>query len=618
MGADRAQVVCTAGHVDHGKSALVHALTGTDPDRLPAEQRLGRTIELGFASFTVDGAEIALVDVPGHERFATTMLGGIGPVSAAVLVVGADEGWMPQTVEHLAVVDLLDVRLGVAAITKADLVDDEQLADVVAETRRRLAATTLGDAPVVVTSVRDGRGLAELRRAIGALAVAGPAGDRARLWVDRSFSVHGAGTVVTGTLGGGTLQVGDAVEVSPSRVQARVRSLEVHGRPVDRVEAGGRAAVNLAGVEVAGVPRGSAVLTDGRWRTTAAMDVWVRALPGAGIGVRGAWMLHVGSASVGARVLPLVGGAIGPEGGWARLETDAPLPVAPGDRAVLRDTGRRAVRGGALVVDPDPPSRARGRPARTRRAVALDRRRDLTAARDLGGLAAAHVTERGAARIADVVGAVGAEPVGPTVVRRDGWAVDAACLGRWESAVLAAIAAHHDAQPLSPGAPRHRAIDAVVRGGGPPAVVDAVLNGLIATGRLQAHGSALARPGRGHELDPSDVEARDRLLSVIGATPLGPPRLSTAAAEVGAGSALIEALIAAGDLVVLAEDHAVVASALDGAEETVRRVITAEGPATTARLRDALGTTRRWALPVLGALDARGVTRRHGDVRELA
>ena len=330
------RVVCTAGHVDHGKSALVRALTGMEPDRLAEERRRGLTLDLGFAWTAVGDETVAFVDLPGHERYVPTMLAGAGAVELALFVVAADEGWKPQSEEHLAILDLLGVRHAVVALTKCDLVDPAHAAGVVAE---RLRGTGLEGAAVVPVSAVTGAGLDALRAALGRLLAAAPAPadrGRPRLWVDRSFSVRGAGTVVTGTLTGGTLRAGATLTVLPGRRSARVRGLQALGEPVEEAGPGTRVAVNLAGVAREEVHRGDALGLAGQWREVSAFDALVRTL--APIDRRGAWRLHTGSAERAARLHPLDGPTL-EAAGYARIELDAPLPLAAGDRFILRDTG---------------------------------------------------------------------------------------------------------------------------------------------------------------------------------------------------------------------------------------------------------------------------------------
>ncbi len=449
----RHDVVCTAGHVDHGKSALVRALTGMEPDRLAEERRRGLTIELGYAWARLGGRRIAFVDVPGHERFVATMLAGAGPVRTALLVVAADEGWKPQSQEHLDVLALLDVDSGVVALSRCDLADAQRREATAAEVRDRLAGTPLAGAPLVATSAVTGEGLEELADRLAAtLAARPPAADlgRARLWVDRAFVIRGAGTVVTGTLGDGALRVGGEVEVQPGGRRSRVRGIQCLGAAVEEAAPGSRVAVNLADLEVADVPRGAAVTAPGRWRATTAFEAWCRVLPDREVGVRGAWRLHVGAARVGARVRPLVSGPLTGEGP-VTVELDEPLPLAAGDRFVLRESGRAATVAGGVVVDPDPAARPRGGRARQTRAAQVAARRarlDDPLARLDDHVAAHGVVESAVAR--QVMGVPAeARPAVAVPLGRHLAAADA--VADWTAAAVAAVTADLEAHPTREG-----------------------------------------------------------------------------------------------------------------------------------------------------------------------
>ncbi|HUG86910.1 MAG TPA: selenocysteine-specific translation elongation factor, partial [Euzebya sp.] len=409
------RVVCTAGHVDHGKSTLVQALTGTDPDRLAEEQRRGLTIDLGFAWTDLPGVgDVAFVDLPGHERFVPTMLAGAGPVGTALFVVAADEGWMPQSAEHLAILRLLDVRSGVVALTRADLVDEETIEIATELVADQLAGSGLAAAPIVPVSAVTGSGLDALRQALATVLQATPQPadlGRPRLWVDRSFSVRGAGTVVTGTLRGGAVAAGDVLTVWPGSVRARVRGLQALGRTVDRAEPGWRVALNLAGVDVAQVPRGAVLGLADQWLVTADLDAWCTPHGGT-LGRRGAWRVHVGTAEAGTTLYPVKAGDLATPGP-VRLQLDRPLPLAAGDRLVIRDAGRNRTVGGGVVLDPAPATRPRGR---AQRAEAAHRLSLLAAATTPAQRLAALVADRGemTGTVAFAMAGAGADVVADT------------------------------------------------------------------------------------------------------------------------------------------------------------------------------------------------------------
>lgn len=364
------RVVATAGHVDHGKSSLILRLTGMDPDRWTEEKRRGLTIDLGYAWCELpSGREVGFVDVPGHERFIANMLAGVGPVRLVLFVVAANEGWRRQSEEHLTILDVLGVAGGVAALTKIDLVDAETLALAEDEVRERLGGTVLEAAPVVRVSATTGQGLDELRVAIdGMLAAASPPEEtRPRLFVDRAFTIAGAGTVATGTLGGGCVAVGDEVELYPRGRTARVRSLQTHRRSEDRACPVSRVAANLVGVGRDDLERGDVLGVPRAWRPTSVFEGTLRPVRGLGhaITARGAFKVHAGAAETDARLRILGGSRVeaGDEA-FVRVTLARPLVLDVFDRYVLRESGRMETLGGGSVLDVAPPRRPADDPGR--------------------------------------------------------------------------------------------------------------------------------------------------------------------------------------------------------------------------------------------------------------
>ncbi len=352
------RVVATAGHVDHGKSSLVLALTGTDPDRFEEEKRRGLTIDLGFAHTTLpSGEQISFVDVPGHVRFLRNMLAGVGAVDACVFVVAATEGWKPQSEEHLRILELLGISHGLVALTKVDLVDDEwrELAEL--DVADHVAGTFLEGSPIVAISSVSGQGLDHLATELDRLVTTTPAAadrGRARLWIDRVFAAKGSGTVVTGTLTGGTIAVDDQVVVGPGQRAARVRAIQTLGTAVERIGPGHRVALNLAGVEHHQLHRGDAVVHPGRWRPTDRIDASLAVLASLDhdVGRRGAYLAYIGSGEVPVRLRVLGADALAPGSqGCVRLHLARRLPLLPGDRFVLRESGRDETVGGGEVLD---------------------------------------------------------------------------------------------------------------------------------------------------------------------------------------------------------------------------------------------------------------------------
>jgi selenocysteine-specific elongation factor len=603
-------VIGTAGHVDHGKSTLVTALTGIDPDRFAEEKQRGLTIDLGFAWLGLpSGREVGIVDVPGHERFIKNMLAGAGGINICLFVVAANEGWMPQSAEHLAILDILDVRAGVVALTKADTVDNQQLEIVTKEVQDRLHGTTLEGAAIVPCAAPTGAGMDDLVAELDLLTgTAPPAADvgRPRLWVDRVFTIAGAGTVVTGTLAGGSIAVGDSVELAPSGRKARVRTIQSHKKEVASIGPGNRVALNLAGLEREGAARGDAIVMPGRGRATRRVDVVLRTLPGEstgtnnGITTKGAHLLYAGSAEVAVRIKLLETDRIAPgERGYAQLSLSAPLPLGRGDRFVLRDAGRVLTLGGGRVLDPLPlPARRTD----SGRVTLLERLEDATDEDALIALVDTHgVIERtealvrsGAARADRGVTALG------SVLVSDGE------LERLAEVVRAALRAHHERHPLEAGMAR-----SALRGEVEVAA-DALDDLLARMDDITAEGAAVRLSSHRIQLSSSDEAARTRVLEQLEGAGFTPPLAKELDIEPG----LLRALVDGGELVKVGDFFLTRAQA--GAAATkVRERIETEGPVTVADIRDLLGTTRKYAVPLCEWLDATGVTRRRGDLRTL-
>jgi selenocysteine-specific elongation factor len=589
------RVVATAGHIDHGKSSLVLALTGTDPDRLAEEKQRGLTIDLGFAFCTLpSGTELAFVDVPGHVRFLKNMLAGVGGVDAALLVVAATEGWMPQSEEHLRILDLLDVEHAVVAISKADLVDDETVEIAELDVLEHLEGTTLAGARIVPCDAKTGRGLDDVRAALDDMLSGAPApadGGRPRLWIDRVFASKGAGTVVTGTLTGGSLALDDEVVVSPGRRRARVRGLESHHRKVARAAPGTRVAVNLAGVDHSELHRGDAVVRADQWIEPRVVDVELALLTGVELPARGRMKVYAGSGEHDAAVRRL-----GDDGRYARLFLGARLPLQPGDRLVLRDSGRQATIGGAVVLDVAPTARARLAPERLARSLGerVLHSHPWLAVDDLPALAGRDPA--GARALADELVASG------QAVRIGHHLVAPETLDALRTQVRPLVAAHHRDQPLEPGvelsslASRLRV---------PAEQLEAALVGvadlLVERGRVRA---------ATHHVVAADDPAAVRYLDALAAQPFAPP----SAAELGVPPEIVRALVRSGHVVDL-EGVVLSTAALADARRLVVEAIRREGSITVAGARDVLGSSRKYVLAILGHFDKTGVTRRHGDDR---
>ena len=617
------RVVGTAGHVDHGKSTLVHALTGTDPDRLAEEKRRGMTIELGFAEWTLPGGErVGVVDVPGHARLVRTMVAGAQGIDLMILVIAADEGVMPQTREHLAVCELLGVRAGVVAVTKVDLVDAETAALAAEEVAEVVASSALRGAAVVPCSAVTGQGMRDLGMAVeGALRNLPARIDhgRPRLYVDRAFSLPGFGPVVTGTLEGGVLHGGDEVVVLPAGDRARVRALQRHGEAVARAEPGGRTAVNLAGIDRHRLGRGMALTLPHAMATPRRLDVLLRGAAGAPLPLRhGAQLnVHLGTAEVGCRLWLLDTAEVGAEDeAFAQLTLSAPLVAAPGDRFVLRRPSPAATLGGGEVLDVAPRRHRRRDPEV---AALLERRRgaDLgtLVALELGkhraGVEAADLCRATGAGRRQVEGALrrlgdGALPLGRRHIGATRWAELA-------SASTALLRAVHDTAPLAAGMARE---EWRTRLRLPATVAADAAHRLAAAGLLEERGPDVALPGRGRRVDPGARRAADAVAALLDARHLDPPTAAELR-DAGATPALLRLLVEEGRAVRLTDQVVVGAAALRQAQAAVEAALAGSGTATVAELRDAVGATRKLMVPLLEHLDRIRVTVRDGDRRRL-
>ena len=579
-GSPAMDVLATAGHVDHGKSALVRVLTGMEPDRWAEERRRGMTLDLGFAWTTLaSGTTVAFVDVPGHERFVGNMLAGVGSVPAALVVVAADDGWSAQTAEHVAVLDALGVRHALLAVTKSDLADP---APVLADVAERLAATSMGNVPGVAVSSVTGRGLPELTTALERVLTDLPAPDvtaAVRLWIDRAFTIRGAGTVVTGTLAAGSVAPGDRFLLGGREVT--VRGVQSLGEPVERAAATARVALNLRGVAVEDLSRGDALLTPDAFRLTDVVDVTLGAEPGERLPAEP--VVHVGSATVGARLRPLDGAAV-------RLRLTRALPLRVGDRLLLRDPGTRRVLG-ADVRDVDPPELRR-------RGAARQRGAELAAQPDGSAGAAADLARRRVVRAADFA-AMG-WPVPPGASEQGGWLMAPGLADELAARVPDVVSRYRRLRPLEQGPPAEvvrRALDL------PDAdlVAGLVRSPLVLRGGRVVDGAA--------ELPPSVQRAVDGILARLAADPFAAPEAPDLAAA-GLGARELAAAVRSGQLVRVGEG-VYLAPGIDAAARS--RLAGIPQPFTLSQARQAWGTSRRVAVPLMEWLDARGVTERLPD-----
>ncbi len=627
------RVIGTAGHVDHGKSTLVQALTGINPDRLKEEQEREMTIDLGFAWLTLpSGESVGVVDVPGHIDFIENMLAGVGGVDAALLVIAADEGVMPQTREHLAILDLLQVNSGVVALTKRDLVDEEWLDLVTADVADALAGTCLAGAPLVPVSARTGVGLDQLRAELDrTLAASPPRPDRGRprLDVDRVFTVVGFGTVVTGTLVDGALAVGQEVIVLPRGLPARVRGLQTHKQKIERAVPGSRVAVNLSGVELTDIRRGDTVTIPGWLVPTQLVDTRFRLLPDAPRPLKhnSEVKFFHGAAEMSAQARLLGDEQLSPGAeGWIQFRLAEPLNLVKGDRFIVRLPSPSLTLGGGTIVDAHPTHRhrrfkpevihhletlAQGSPAEI-----------LLQALDAGGpmtmtdlVKKTGLSLEGAGPLLNELVAQGDVLVlgGPSahlqsnqaIISRAAWASQS---GR----ISGELAAYHRAFPLRPGMPREELKSRL-------GVASRLFNDLVAlavsSGVLVESTAFVRAPDFAVTFTPEQQRSVDHLLARFHSAPYATPSMKESEAAVGAS--VLAVLLDQGRLVKVSDEVVFLPETYSGMVERIKQYIRQNGSITVAQVRDLFDTSRKYALAVLEHLDSKGITKRVGDERVL-
>jgi selenocysteine-specific elongation factor len=593
-------IIGTAGHVDHGKSTLVTALTGRDPDRWAEEKARGLTIDLGFAWTDLgDGTDVGFVDVPGHERFIKNMLAGVGALDVALLVVAADEGWMPQTEEHVAVLDLLEVHHGVIAVTRTDLVDADTLELAQLEIQEEVAGTTLEEWPLIPVSAPHGLGLTDLTYALGAqLDAAGASPDlgRPRLWIDRAFTISGAGAVVTGTLVGGAVSTGDELEMWPGSRRVRVRGIQSHEAELGSIAPGNRTAFNLTGVDHGDVERGTCLAAPGSLRASRKLLVSLRPVRELGepLSDRGAYQLHVGSGAWPVRLRILL--EVQPDlPGAALVSLDRDLAVEAGDRFIIRDVGRRAVVGGGRILDPHPAGKLS-----TIRDTVGHLRSPVADSPD--GRAQAMLEVRRRAALADLAADSGGGA--PTA----GFFTDTAAISLDAGAALheeicRRVIGYQQDNPLRPGAPRGELMTALD--------LSTEMLGVLLSGHglLLDEGATIRTADFSGGWGSREQGAIDAATESLRTAGLAAPRAS----QLGLERELLHAAIRSGEVVRVADDLVYLPEQID---EIIARIQDLDD-FTVAQFRDELGVSRRHAVPLLEWLDAEGWTVRRGDIRSV-
>ncbi len=613
-------VIGTAGHVDHGKSTLVHALTGIDPDRLAEERARGMTIDLGFAWLTLDdGREVSIVDVPGHERFIRNMLAGVGGIDAVLLVIAADEGMMPQTREHLTILDVLGIHHGIVVLTKVDLVESDWLALVRDDIAAALAGSGLAGAPLIEVAAPHGTGLGALRSAIAALcdraATRRSAHGTPRLSVDRAFSIAGFGTVVTGTLLDGPLRIGDEIEFTPTQLRGRVRGLQTHRRSVDTALPGARVAVNVAGVARSAVRRGDMLAPPGWVQPSERFDARLHVAADADRPVEHnmALDIYIGAAEVRAAVTVLDAEQVAPGSvGWVQLRLTSATPMSRGDRFVIRQPSPAATLGGGVVLDAHPPRHRRHRPDVIAALAALAR----GTPEDLLRQALADGAPQSCAGLARGTGlttaalAVAADQLARRAVLFElggagAWLIDAQAWHRWVAAAVAAAHQYHQAWPLRRGLPREALRQQT---GWPDEAFEHAIAAMAAAQQLVLAGDVVVAPGFSPQPTAAERAQVAAWQRASAANPWAPPPF-------GGGDELLAWLVGRGDVVRLAGDIVLPAAAYHEMVEWIALHLCTDGQIAVGQVRDQFQTTRRFALAVLEQLDAQRITRRIGDVR---
>ncbi len=619
-------IVGLAGHVDHGKSTLVAALTGMRPDRLAEEQRRAMTIDLGFTWLTLpSGAVASLIDVPGHERFIKNMLAGVGGIDAALLVIAADEGIMPQTVEHLHILELLGITSGLVVLTKTDAIDDEWLALMVEEVGRHLTATSWQANAIIPVSARTGAGIGALTAALDALLAAlpprPPVAGPPRLPVDRAFTVGGFGTVVTGTLLDAPLAVGQEIELLPAGLRGRIRGLQTRHASAETALPGARVAVNLAGISVDEVGRGALLTVPGAIRPTTLIDLQLQLVADAPpLEHNTALELFVGAAAVPCSAALLDRELLAPgEAGWVQLRLAQPVAVVRGDRCVLRIPSPSQTVGGGAVVDPHPQRHRRHRPEVLAALATLARGTPAElVAQALGAapqpwaavLAASGLDPAAAAAALNELALHGQAILLDPPLTAASTVLSAAAWERLATALVAAVAAHHQAYPLRPGLPREALRQRL--GLATPRLLALVLQRAAAAGHIAAAEGAVRLAGWTPQLTAAQRQTVGTLLATFAQQPFQPPARADWEAV---GLEIISYLIERGDLVRVSPDVLFSAAAYTKLVEWTQQTLVSDGQITVAQLRDTFSTSRKYALAFLEHLDERKITRRVGEHR---
>jgi len=620
-------IVGTAGHVDHGKTTLIQAVTGTNPDRLKEEQERGLTIDLGFAFLTLpSGRLVGIVDVPGHERFLKNMLAGASGVDIALLVVAADEGVMPQTREHLEILELLESKQGVVALTKIDMVDDEWIEVVEDDLRDYLKDTFLRDAKIVRVSGVTGEGVDELIKEIDKLAEAAeqrPVEGPFRLPIDRVFTVMGFGTVVTGTLVSGTLKPGDPVRILPQGRETRIRQLEVNGEKQETVPAGTRVAVNLAGVDVEDLERGDVLVPPGYLQATTRLDASIRVLEEAPrpLSNRMRIRLHLGTAEVLGRAMILGAQEIEPgKKGFVQLRLESPVAAARGDRFVLRFYSPMRVLGGGVILDPNALKHRVSeedvieRLERKLKGDPVDIVEDALSVRETG-LVKDELAKMLGLEVKVVESTLQELMRDQRVMQLGGRFIHKGAYEGAVSRIKSALESYHRANPMKAGMPKEelrRQLAMDQKG------FQTVLSAMSSGGEIATAEATVKLPGHVQTLSEKEEQLAKSIVEDYRQAGVNPPFLPDLEQRYGAVARDITALLTErGELVRITPDLLFHREAMERAESGLRKYLSEHGQMTVAEFRDVIGSSRKYVVPLLEYFDDSKVTRRAGDLRTL-
>ena len=640
----RSIIIGTAGHIDHGKSSLVQALTGKDPDRLPEEKRRGITIDLGFADLDLGDVRVGFVDVPGHERFVKNMLAGVHGIDAVALVIAADEGVMPQTREHFEICRLLNVQQGLVVLTKTDLVEAELLSLVRAEAEELVAGSFLDGAPIVSVSVRSKIGLDEMRAALRQIAKVIPERSSdfvTRLPIDRAFTMKGFGVVVTGTLVAGEIAAGDELELLPIGRRVRARGVQVHGALVSRAQSGHRTAVNLAGVEVSEIERGMTLAPIGRLLPTQIIDVELNVLPTAprAIRTRSRLRVHLGSAEVLARIRVLNNhGEVSPgDNGFAQLRFESPVVALHDEHFIIRSYSPAETIAGGLVLDPQA-TKHRGREMakthqRLRALIDSERAGKLAvfvAAAGDQGLRASDIgartgwTDEVVMQVAKQAQEATAAGEAATIMEADGVLVSTENFERLSRIAIDEVKRHHEREPLARGLARETLRERHFTHAAPE-IFRAVITRLEKVGALVAEKDIVRAREHGQELSAADEQLREKIAQAYKKAALEAPTLDQALVEAGIATAqrtharkILQLLIDNGTLVRVQGEMFFHSHSIEHLKGLLREFATAHEPdrlIDVPGFKDLAGVSRKYAIPLLEYFDRERITVRAGDKR---